>query len=456
MEERLLQPPCSLDAESATLGSILLAPEVLHQIIDVLSAEDFYEPRNAKIFNAMRSLYLENERVDSVTVVERLRQEGCLQDVGGVSYIGALMESTPESSHAEYYAKIVKEKSILRELILTCTKIREAAYAQNLPAEELLEFAEQAIFKISHFSTLEESVALRDILIETFALLDKRLEGRDKFGGIIGIPTGYTDLDYATGGLQPGEFIVLGARPSMGKTTFALNITERVAVRERKPVGFFSIETSKDQLARNLLCIHSRVNTQKMRSGYTNSEENERLSLAVGELSEAPIFIDDTNPLTPLLLKAKARRLKAKYDVSLIVVDYLQLMHIPELKDNPQQEVSQISRHLKSLAKELKVPVLAISQLRRAAEEHGRPRLSDLRESGAIEQDADIVLFLYREDYQSGEPKPKGIAELIIAKQRHGPTTTINLYYDLECLRFENATAPREDLDELEISDSTT
>jgi len=449
MDEKLPQPPFSLDAENATLGSILQSPEVLHEIVDILDSDDFYDGNNRKIFKAMRSLCLNNERVDPVTVAERLRQDGILQEVGGVSYLGNLIQSTPESSHAIHYAKIVKEKSILRQLISTCNKIRESAFTQNSSAEEILESAEQAIFQISHFSMTEEAVALRDILMETFALLDRRLGEKDRFGGLIGIPTGYIDLDRMTGGFQAGEFIVLGARPSVGKTTLAMNIAEHVAVRERKPVAFFSIETTKDQLARNLLCIHSRVSAHRMRGNYTDEEENERLSLAVGELSEAPLFIDDTSVLTPLTLKAKARRLKSKYDVAFIIVDYLQLMRVPEIKDNPQQEVSQISRHLKSLAKELKIPVLAISQLRRAAEEHARPRLSDLRESGAIEQDADIVLFLYREDYQSGEHKSKGTAELIVAKQRHGPTGTVNLYYDLECLRFENATASKDEFDEI-------
>jgi len=454
MEEQVTQPPHSLEAEAATLGAILVTPDMLSEVVDLLEPDDFYEPRNGRIYNAMRMLYLEGERVDAVTLTERLRQDGHLDDVGGITYLATLADTTPESSHITHYAKIVKDKSILRRLIAAATNIREMAYAQSSPVEEILDASEQEIFKITHFSVMSESVPLSEVLRETFMLLDERLDRRDRYGGVMGVRTGLDDLDTYIGGLLPGEFIVLGARPSVGKTTLALNIAEHIGVRERKPVAFFSIETSKEQVARNLLCIHTGVSAYKMRTGYTSKEDNERLSLAVGELSEAPIFIDDTSPLTPLALKAKARRLKAKYEVALIVVDYLQLMNIPGM-ENKQQEIAYISRHLKGLAKELHVPVLAISQLRRAAEEHARPRLSDLRESGAIEQDADIVLLLYREDYQSGERRSKGTAELIIAKQRHGPTGVVNIFYDFECLRFKSQT-PAEEFDDLKTTDFST
>lgn len=447
------QPPHSSEAEAATLGAVLVSPGMLCEIIDILEPKDFYEPRNGKVYDAMRLLFLEGNRVDVITLAEKLRQDGHLDDVGGISYLATLADTTPESSHAVYYAKIVKEKSILRQLIDATARVREKAYAQNMPVEEILDDAEQMIFQITHFSPLNEAVPLSEVLRETFMLLDERLDRKEKYGGVMGVRTGLNDLDTQTGGLLPGEFIVLGARPSVGKTTLALNIAEHVAVKERKPVAIFSVETSKEQVARNLLCIHTGISAYKMRTGYTSREENEQLGLAVGELSEAPIYIDDTSPLTPLALKSKARRLKAKDDIALIIVDYLQLMNVPGV-ENKQQEIALISRHLKSLAKELHVPLFAVSQLRRAAEEHARPRLSDLRESGAIEQDADIVLLLYREDYQSGEHRSKGVAELIIAKQRHGPTGVINIQYDFNCLRFSNLTA--EELDDLEIRDFST
>lgn len=444
-EMEAIQPPASVEAEAALLGALLIEPNTVYKVIDVLSPNDFYDPRHRLIYQIIQELASNGQAPDTVVVAESLKQRGLLDRSGGSVYLYALVEGTPEASHCEYYAKIVKEKSVLRQLIQVCSEIRGECFKGERPIEELLDEAGRRIFEVTNLSVTQEAIPIRDILMETFKEIDELARGGERL--VTGIATGFYDLDEKTGGLQRGDLIVIAARPSMGKTTLALNITERVAVHQRKPVAIFSMETSATRITECLLCIHTRTNAAKLRQGRLSAEEYERISIGIGELEEAPIFIDDTDTLTPTILKAKARRLKQHYDVQLIIVDYLQLMTVPGERDR-QRMIAQISGHLKSLAKELKIPVIAISQLRRAAEEHERPRLSDLRESGAIEQDADIVLFLYRPDYHSTDAGPRGEAELIIAKQRHGPRGVVYLHYDFTVLRFENAHPQGEVLDE--------
>ena len=449
-----MQPPSSREAEAALLGAVMLDQSAYYAVCDLVEPGDFYEPRHEKIFSTIRAVEAEGGAFDVVVVAERLRAEGRLDEVGGVAYIASLVEATPESSHAEQYARIVKEKAVLRNLISVCGNVRALALEQRLEVDEILERAERDIFAIARHSLLTEPMSVRDVLMQTFERLDELAQSGERH--VVGVGTDYHDLDAMLGGLQRKDLIILAARPSVGKTTLALNLAERIGVRSKKPVAIFSIETSSEKVAENLLCIHQRLNPTKMRRGMLSGAEYERLSMAMGEISESPIFIDDTTHLTPLLLKSKTRRLKARVDLQLIIVDYLQLMDVPGGRENRQQAVAEISRHLKALARELDVPVLAVSQLRRAAEEHGRPRLSDLRESGAIEQDADVVLLLHRQDYQEGHPISRGEAELIIAKQRHGPTGTVRLHYDLSCLRFESAGRADAIADEMVYEDLST
>ncbi|RKY14440.1 MAG: replicative DNA helicase [Planctomycetota bacterium] len=440
-----VQVPASVEAETALLGALLIEPEVAYEIVHLLEPDDFYEPRHRVIYQAICDLVASGEAVDSVVVIERLKESGALDRAGGVAYITALVEGTPEASHCEQYAQIVKQKSVLRHLIRVCTKIREECFKQERPLEELLDEAGRMVYEVGTTFVTREAVHMRDILMETFKKIDELARSGERL--VTGIPSGFYDLDEKTGGFQKGDLIVLAARPSMGKTTLALNIAERVAVHQRKPVAIFSIETSAERVTESILCLHTKTNLARLRQGRLSAEEFERISLGIGELAEAPIFINDANPLTPMLLKSIARRLKQKHDIQLLIVDYLQLMTVPGEKDR-QKMVAQISGHLKGLAKELNIPVIAISQLRRAAEEHERPRLSDLRESGAIEQDADVVLLLWRSDYHEQNAPPRGEAELIIAKQRHGPRGVVYLFYDFSVLRFENAHPQGEVLDE--------
>ena len=439
------QVPASVEAEVALLGALLIEPNAAYKVIDILKPEDFYDPRHRLIYEAISQLASSGQGVDPVVVAENLKQKNALEEAGGSLYLTQLAEGTPEASHCEHYAKIVKEKAVLRQLIQVCSEIRGECFRQERPLEELLDEAGRRFFEVSQLSVTQEAMPIRDILMETFKKIDELARSGERL--VTGIPTRFYDLDEKTGGLQRGDLIILAARPSMGKTTFALNIAERVAVHERKAVAIFSLETAAERVTESMLCLHTRTNLSRLRQGRLSAEEYERISIGIGELGEAPIFIDDTTGLTPMLLKAKARRLKQRHNIELVIVDYLQLMTVPGESDR-QKMVAQISAHLKALAKELNIPVLAVSQLRRAAEEHERPRLSDLRESGAIEQDADVVLFLWRSDYHQPDAPPRGEAELIIAKQRHGPRGRVYLHYDFSVLRFENAHPQGEVLDE--------
>lgn len=436
--ESLLQrvPPQNLEAERAVLGSLLLVNEHMGQVVDILSPEEFYSRSHQTIYRAIVDLYNRGEAIDFLTLQNELRRRGELEAVGGVEYLSGLTDVVPSAANVQHYARIVRETAALRSLIQATTDILATAYREGESADQLLDRAESLIFDIAERRVASDLVPLKDVVKRTMEHIERI---HDRGSRITGLATGFYELDELTAGFQPGEFIVLAARPSIGKTTFALNLTEHVAVNDGKPVAFFSLEMSTQQLAQNLLCLHRRLDAQRLRKGLLSAEERSELRLAAEVLYQAPIYVNDSPGLSPLSLRAKARRLKRQHDVQLVVVDYLQLMEPPPA-DSRQQQVAEISRALKGLARELRIPVLALSQLNRAPEsrEDHRPRLADLRESGAIEQDADVVLLLHRDDAYDPNKNP-GVAELDVAKQRNGPTGKVRLTFLRECLRFENA-----------------
>lgn len=428
-------PPQNIEAERSTLGSMLLEKEAIYKGAEVLKPEDFYREAHRVIFEVVTHLANKGEPVDIITVSEELKQRGMLDKIGGVAYLTLLANSVPTAANIEHYAKIVEEKSILRALITAASNILSMGYAGTEDITVLLDDAEKQIFQISQKRNVKGFVSLKNILIETFERIEKIYESK---GGVTGLSTGFRDLDRMTAGLQNSDLIILAARPSMGKTTFALNIARNVAVDLKVPVVVFSLEMSKEQLALKLLCSEAGVDNQRIRTGTLMDNDWPRLSHALGRLSESNIFIDDTPGMTALEVRSRARRIKAEHGLGLIVIDYLQLMQSRGRSENRQQEVSDISRSLKSLARELGVPVISLSQLSRAVEQRTdkKPYLADLRESGSLEQDADIVAFLYRDDYYNPESDKKNITELIIAKQRNGPVGTVELYFNKETGKF--------------------
>ncbi len=426
--------PQSLETEAALLGSILFDHRVLVEVADTVAPEHFYVPANQAVAQAIWDLWSENEPVDAAVIYELLCKRKQDELIGGHEGLMRLADSVPEASHAAYYASIVKGKAVLRNLITACQESIAEAYEASEEVDTILDRSEGRMFQVAHQSSTAAAAEIGSVLRDVMKIIDETPHERL----VTGLATGYYELDEMTSGLQNSELIVLAARPSMGKTTLALNIAEHIALEEKKPVVVFSLETSAERIARNMLCAHAGINAHKLRTGYLPSEEYRKLNMAVGALSEAKIYIDDSATLTPFQLKAKARRLKAKHDIRFVIVDYLQLMDSPKAESR-QMEITYISRQLKALAKELNIPVLAVSQLSRAVEsrEGNRPRLSDLRESGAIEQDADLVMMLYRADYyQPDRSRHNGEAEVIIAKQRNGPTGTIKLGFFKEYLRF--------------------
>jgi replicative DNA helicase len=427
-------PPQNIEAEASLLGSILLSDEVLGDVVQRVHADDFYKTAHRELFEVLLSLYDRNQAIDLVIVKNELERRSLLDKVGGVEGLVAIAESVPSAANAEHYASIVREKSAVRRLIAVATQILREAYEGGQTSKDLLDRAEQLIFSCARADGAAETMHIGDLLKATFERIDRLQDNR---GRLAGLPTGFVDIDDLTSGLQPGELIVVAGRPSMGKTSLVLNIADHVALDEGKAVVIYSLETSKLQVAQNILCARARIDAHKMRKGEIGEDEWSQLTLAAGKLDEAKIFVDDTPSLSPVSLKAKARRLKAKADIDLIVVDYLQLMDAPS-GENRQQEISVISRSLKALARELNVPVVALSQLNRAVDSRDdhRPRLSDLRESGAIEQDADLILGLYREEYYDPKETNKGLAEVLILKQRNGPTGRVQLTFLSSFLRF--------------------
>lgn len=443
-------PPQSIDAEMAVLGGMLLDKDVIPQAIEMLNADCFYKDANRRVYAAVIKLFDENRGVDIITVIEELKKTNSLEKAGGPDYVSGLASSIPTAANFIHYAKIVKEKMILRNLINTATQIVADCYDTSKDVDSLVDKAEQLIFEVSSKKVDRKSIPLREIIKSSIEAIDGLYQRKQN---VTGISTGFRDLDIKTAGFQPSDLIVLAARPSMGKSALALCIAEHAAVVERAPVAFFSLEMSKEQLVQRMLCSHARVDAHKVRTGFLSQADWPKLVSAAGKLSEAPIYIDDTPGISVLELRAKARRLKAQFDIKLIVLDYLQLMQGHSRADNRQQEISEISRSLKALARELNTPLIAISQLSRAVEQRQdhRPQLSDLRESGAIEQDADLVILLLREWYYNPTEENRGLAEIIIAKQRNGPTGNFNLAFLGEYMRFENLTSRGEEFIEAEM-----
>ncbi|HXL01669.1 MAG TPA: replicative DNA helicase [Candidatus Atribacteria bacterium] len=430
-------PPHDLEAEQATLGSMLLDKEALLRVLDILQPEDFYKENHRLIFESIVELFEEDQACDIVTLVAKLRQKNQLEAVGGMDYVTQLVNIVPTAANAEYYAHIVEEKSIFRSVINLCTRIIRESYNSDLDAKELLDRAQNWILQLSQKKIRYDFVPLKAIINEAFDRIEE-LYHRDEH--VTGVPSGFVDLDLITAGFQPSDFVVVAARPGMGKTSLCLNIAQYVGTKKNVPVAIFSLEMSKDQIAQRMLCSEARIDAAKVRKGFIAEREWPELARAAGRLAEANIFIDDTPSISVLELRAKSRRLKAEKDLGLVIVDYLQLMRGYGRPENRQQEISEISRSLKAMARELNVPVIAVSQLSRAVEQRTpkRPQLSDLRESGAIEQDADLVLLIYREDYYNPNSSKKGIAEIIVAKQRNGPIGTVDLMFQKDYARFEN------------------
>ncbi|MDP3804186.1 MAG: replicative DNA helicase [Candidatus Omnitrophota bacterium] len=434
-------PPQSIDAEMAVLGSMLLDREAIAQAVEMLEASHFYKEAHRKIFSAILKLFDENKGVDIITIIEELKKSGALDEAGGPAYVTMLSSNVPTAANFVHYAKIVKEKTIRRNLINAATQIISDSYDLVQQTDRVVDKSEQLIFDVSSKRVETRFSLLRDIIKSSIETIDNLYQRKEN---ITGLATGFRDLDIKTAGLQKSDLIVIAGRPSMGKSALATCIVEHVGVVEKQPVAFFSLEMAKEQLVQRMLCSHARVDAHKVRTGFLSQADWPRLVSAAGKLSEAPIYIDDSPGITVLELRAKARRLKAQFDIKMIVLDYLQLMQGPARADSRQQEISEISRSLKALARELNVPLIAISQLSRAVEQRSdhRPQLSDLRESGAIEQDADLVMLLLREEYYNPTDENKGVAELIVAKQRNGPVGSMNLAFLGEYMRFENL-APR-------------
>jgi len=430
-------PPQNLEAEMAVLGSMLLDEDAISISCESLDTNSFYRDTHQKIFASMLDLYNANKAVDLITLTDQLKRDGTLEEIGGVSFLTALANSVPTSANISHYVSIVKEKSILRTLINNATKIVGLCYESDGNIDEVVDTAERFIFEVSERKPQGGFLHLKEIVKDSIEAIDKLYQ---KKAHVTGIPTGYIDFDIKTAGLQPSDLIVIAGRPSMGKSALALGIAEYAGVVEKVPLAMFSLEMSKEQLVQRMLCAHARVDAHKVRTGYLAISDWPRLTAAAGKLSEAPIFIDDTPAISVMELRAKARRLKAHQDIQLIILDYLQLMRGSSNAENRQQEISEISRSLKALARELHVPIVAISQLSRAVEartDH-RPQLSDLRESGAIEQDADVVVLLLREEYYNPSSENQGVAEVMIAKQRNGPVGSLKLAFIKEYTRFEN------------------
>lgn len=442
IEERV--PPQNIEAEQAVLGAMLIDKEAIAKATEVLSADDFYREAHRVIFSAMLELYNKNEAVDMVTVTEILKRDNKLEDIGGIAYITSLANVVLTAANVKYHAEIVAEKSVLRQLVRVSTEIAAMGYEANEDVGTLLDTAESRILEISNRKKKNDFTAINDILMDSVQSIESLLQNK---GGLTGLPAGFADLDKLTSGLHPSDFIILAARPSMGKTALALNIVQNVALRAHKVIGgeprsvaFFSLEMSKEQLVNRMLCAEAGIDSQRLRVGEMRDEDWTHLWDACDTMSRAKIYIDDTAGITAMDMRSRARRLKAEHVLDLIVVDYLQLMQGSGKRNNSgdrQQEVSEISRSLKALARELDVPVLALSQLSRSVESRQvkRPMLSDLRESGSLEQDADIVAFLYREDYYNPETENKH-TELIIAKHRNGPVDTVNLFFQKQFTKF--------------------
>lgn len=430
-------PPQSKEAEQSVLGSMIIDKEAIYAAAELLNDKDFYSSAHQKIFAGIIALSEKGEPVDLVTLSEELDRQHCLEDIGGRSYLVGLANAVPTAANIQYHSQIVREKAILRSLINAATGIVSRSYESPHNVDEFLDEAEQLVFEIGRRGKHQGFAPLKEVLIQAFDRIEKLYDDKK---GVTGLSTGFTDLDRICSGLQNSDLIVIAARPSMGKTTLALNMAQQVAIRDKKATAFFSMEMSKEQLAQRLLCAESQVDAQNMRRGILSQDEWQKLTRAVGPLSDSPLYIDDTASLSVMEVRAKARRLKAEKGLEVVFVDYLQLMRGFSRFESRQQELSEISRALKALAKELNIPVVALSQLSRAVEKRPerRPILSDLMESGGIEANADLVMFIYRESYYSRDTDKGNIAEINIAKQRNGPTGLVELYFMDRYTKFAN------------------
>ena len=427
IEQRI--PPQNVEAEQAVLGALLIEADAVTTVAEILQQEDFYRKSHQLIFETILRVSESGEPVDLITVTADLQDKGQIEEIGGVAYLANLANSVPTAANVDHYATIVKEKSIMRRLINTATKIATTGYEGGLEVSEMIDDAEKRILEISQAGSVNKGFTpIKDVLLNTFERIEFLFNNK---GQVTGIPSGYPDLDKMTSGFQRSDLIILAARPAVGKTAFALNVAQNIAVRARETVAIFSLEMGAEQLVQRMLCAEANIDAGKMRTGFLDEDDWPKLTMAVGTLSEAPIFIDDTPGVNVQDIRAKCRRLKAEHGLGLVMIDYLQLIAGRGKGDNRQQEVSEISRTLKLMARELNCPVIALSQLSRSVEQRQdkRPMMSDLRESGSIEQDADIVSFLYRDDYYNPESERKNIIEVIIAKQRSGPTGTVELVF---------------------------
>ena len=432
-------PPHDIEAEQAILGSMLTDKDAVISAVEAIEADDFYREDHKAIYSAIRSLYDRGEPIDIITVKAELTSTGKLESVDGLEYLAVLPEKVPTTANAEQYINIVEEKAVLRNLIKTANEIITLGYSQEEEVDNIMELAEKKVFDIMKSRNQKGYTPIRDVLVETFAEIERLYNQK---GMVTGIPTGFVELDYKTAGLHNSDLILVAARPAMGKSAFTINIAANAAIKAKIPVVIFNLEMSKEQVANRILCSEAMVDSQKVRTGKIEEDDWGKLATALGPISEAPIYIDDTPGISITEIRAKCRKLKLEKDIGLVVIDYLQLVTASGKKNSSrEQEISEISRSLKILAKELNVPVIALSQLSRAPEQRKddhRPMLSDLRESGAIEQDADIVMFLYRDDYYNENSEEKNIAEVIIAKHRGGSTGTVKLAWLGDYTKFAN------------------
>jgi replicative DNA helicase len=433
-------PPQNIEAEQALLGGLLADPEAINKVVDVVASEDFYREAHGKIFSLMLDLYERNEAIDILTVSSAGRDRGILDRVGGVTYLNTLVDLMPSSANIAQYAKMVREKSLMRHLMTAATQIIEMGHEAELNVDSYIDESEKLIFEVSENKLKPSFYAMKDIVLENVQTIKRLFEKKQS---VTGVATGFTDIDRMTSGLQPSDLIIVAGRPSMGKTAFCLNIAQNVGRNNENPVpvGVFSLEMSKEQLVTRLLSSESEIDHSKLRTGTLSASELPVLFKAATRLKDASIFIDDSPSLSILELRARARRMKKEHGLGLIIVDYLQLMRGRTSIERREQEISEISRFLKALAKEIHIPVIAISQLNRRVEDRDdrRPRLSDLRESGAIEQDADLIMFIYRDEvYNKDRTENKGIAEILIEKQRNGPTGKVEVAFIDKCTSFRN------------------
>lgn len=438
LHERI--PPQNIDAEQAVLGAIFLDPSTVDVVLEILQPDDFYRDNHRYIFQAIMELSQEGRPVDIISVADYLREKGRLEAAGGVAYLASLPQTVSTAANVEYHARLVEEKALLRRLIHASTVIANMAYEGSGEVDDLLDRAEGLIFEIAQRRVHGSFVPLRDVLLDAYNRIEQNYKNK---GHITGVPTGFVDLDRITSGLQPSDLIIVAARPAMGKTAFCLNLAQNAAIRAGVPVGFFSLEMSREQLVQRILCSEAMVDQQKVRTGQVEEKDWLKLAGVMDILARAPIYIDDTPGISIVELRAKARRLKQmQKNLGLIIIDYLQLIQGSRRAENRQQEISEISRSLKALARELNVPVVALSQLSRAVEQRSeknkRPQMSDLRESGSLEQDADVIMFIYRDEYYHPDTEKKSIAEIIVAKQRNGPTGVVELGFLKEYTKFVN------------------